>query len=192
MIGLGNHRTKILTETGEHETLADILPSESTLKILFIAKTPASVSVSAGHYFQGKQGRMLWNKLAEYNILKVCEGEFEDDHLLENGYGITDIVKIPRGYGDEPSDEEYRSGLDRIMDLIRVHRPEVLVFVYKKVLDKILKFGFDIKEKSLYGFNPNLELKFGAKVFVFPMPGTPCNSEIAHQSMIELKSLLKK
>lgn len=188
-----NHKIKVITEKGDFETLADILPPRGDpLKILFIAKTPAPESVSAGHYFQGRQGKMLWNKLAQYNILHVNYGEFEDDHLLENNYGLTDIVKVPRSYGNEPSDEEYRLGLSRIMDLIRSHKPEVLVFVYKKPLDQILKMGLNMKEKSFYGFNPHLELKFGSKVFVFPMPGTPCNSGIAHQSMVELKLLLEK
>jgi len=111
-----SHKIKISVDGKSHDTLADILPDEGQLEILFIAKTPATVSVNAGHYFQGRQGRIFWNKLADHNILKVPYGKFEDDYLLTNNYGLTDIVKVPRDYGNEPSDEEYRNGLHRIFE----------------------------------------------------------------------------
>lgn len=50
-------KTTIIIDEKSHNTLADILPDEGHLKILFIAKTPAPVSVNIGHYFQGRQGR---------------------------------------------------------------------------------------------------------------------------------------
>lgn len=189
---MSDYKIKIIVDNVEYDTLEDILPKKPGLEILFIAKTPAPVSVSAGHYFQGKQGKMFWNKLAEYSILNVNYGEFEDDHLLENLFGITDIVKVPRRYGNEPSKEEYRSGLKRILDLIKLHNPKVVVFVYKKVLDQILKLGFHISTKSIYGFNAELKNIFESQVFVFPMPGTPCTKETANKAMSELKILLRK
>lgn len=187
-----NYKIKINVNGHEHFTLDDILPEKGYLDILFIAKTPALVSVEAGHYFQGKQGRMLWNKLSEYNILKVPFGEFEDNYLLENNYGITDIVKVPRNYGNEPSDEEYKQGLQQIMTIVKKFNPKVIVFVYKAVLDKIIRLNFNIKTKSSYGFNPELDKYFSSRIFVFPMPGTPCKSSEAVVEMSGLKQLLKK
>jgi len=172
------------------ETLSDILPDKPGLKILLIAKTPALKSVNKGHYFQGSQGRAFWNRLAEYKILNVPFGKHEDEYLLDKSIGITDIVKVPRNFGDEPSDMEYRLGLQRILDLINLHKPKVIVFVYKKVLDNILKFGFNIIDKSSYGFNPDFEQNFNSKVFVFPMPGTPCKREQAIEAMEELQKLI--
>lgn len=185
-------KTKITVDGRQHETLADILPVSGNLEILFIAKTPATVSVEAGHYFQGKQGTMFWNRLSEYNILKVANGKFADECLLTNKYGITDIVKVPRDYGNEPSDEEYKQGLQRILSTIEKFKPTVIVIVYKKVLDNIVKLNFGITTKSNYGFNPQLDKYFNSKTFVFPMPGTPCTKEQAVQSMTKLKQLLKK
>lgn len=187
-----SHKIKITVNNKSHDTLADILPDEGKLEILFIAKTPAMVSVNAGHYFQGRQGRMLWNKLANYNILKVPYGQFEDDYLLLNNYGLTDIVKVPRDYGDEPSDEEYRNGLQRILALIKKHRPKVVVFVYKKVLDNIIRLNFGQQSKVNYGFNTQLEKMLGSKIFVFPMPGTPCTTTESKSSMTELEKLINK
>jgi G:T/U-mismatch repair DNA glycosylase len=166
-------------------TLRDILPTRPGLRVLFVAKTPAPVSVEAGHYFQGLQGRMFWNRLKEYGLLQPTT-PYEDDSLLQHQYGLTDIVKVPREYGNEPSDAEYKVGLNRILELVRIHRPKVVVFVYKRVLDQILRFGFDIRTKASYGFNPSLENRFDARVFAFPLPGTPCTAAQAASAMREL------
>ena len=185
-----NYKTKIKIDGKEIETLSDIIPNNKTLKILFIAKTPALKSVEIGHYFQGRQGKSFWNRLIEYNILNAKPGTFEDENLIEHNYGITDIVKIPRNYGDEPSDYEYINGLKRIQKIIKKNKPEIIIFVYKRVLDKILKYVYPIKIKSKYGFNENLENFFGAKIFVFPMNGTPCPKSDIIKYMNELKNTI--
>jgi len=99
--------------------------------------------VKAGHYFQGKHGRMFWNKLLKYKILTIRPGTFDDENLIENNFGLIDIVKVPRDYGSEPSKAEYKSGLQQIQVTILRYRPKVSVFVYKRVLDNLLKFGFN-------------------------------------------------
>ncbi|NLB19195.1 MAG: hypothetical protein GX825_10835 [Syntrophomonadaceae bacterium] len=170
-------------------TLKDLLPEKGPMKMLIIAKTPAPKSVVAGHYFQGKQGKMLWNMLKKYNLLNVPLNQFEDDNLLKHGYGITDIVKQAHEYSQEPTREEYRDGAKRIISLIERLQPEILMFVYKKVLDNIIK-EFDANIPTTYGFNPRFESLFGSKVFVFPMPGTPCTKEQQIKAMNELVRVL--
>ena len=123
--------------------------------MLIIAKTPAPVSVEAGHYFQGRQGKMFWGKLREYRLLTVPHGKYEDEALLDH-YGLTDVVKRPREYGGEPSGAAYRDNLPRVRRLINELEPRVLLFVYKGVLDKILKFAYGRREKARYGCNPDL------------------------------------
>lgn len=181
-----NHRTTIRVGDRHVETLADILPRSAPIRMLIVAKTPAPVSVAAGHYFQGQQGRMFWNRLRDYGLLEAPAGSFQDDALIAHGYGLTDIVKVPRDYGSEPSNEEYREGTDRILELAARLQPQVLLFVYKRVLDQILRVAFDHPSKASYGFNPELDPHFGCRVFVFPMPGTPCTSAQAIASMSQL------
>ncbi|WP_028223218.1 uracil-DNA glycosylase family protein [Paraburkholderia oxyphila] len=166
----------------EVRTLRDILPERPGLKVLFVAKTPAPVSVAAGHYFHGKQGKAFWKRLIESGSFSPTT-EFEDDSLLAHRFGIADIVKVPRAYGSEPSRDEYVAGMDRILQVIRAHRPSVIVFIYKGVLDKLLLHRFDILQKSSYGFNPDLETHFGSRVFAFPLPGTPCTTAHAVAAM---------
>jgi len=188
-----NFKTTVKVNGELHETLKDILPSEKQkLKILFIAKTPALKSVQAGHYFQGRQGQMFWNKLKENGLLTVRPNTYEDENLLENDYGITDIVKVPRNYGNEPTEEEYKQGLNRILQTIQIYNPKVIVFVYTKVLDNILSLGFGKYFNTEYGFNSTAEPLFKSKVFVFPMPGTPCTRQQAIKAMEELVKVFKR
>ena len=159
------------------------------MKALFVAKTPAPVSVEAGHYFQGAQGTMFWNRLKKYGLLSP-QTEFEDDSLLDHGYGLTDIVKVPRAFGNEPSTAEYSAGIDRILAVVADHQPIIVVFVYKGVLDEVIRQRFGIRRKSEYGFNPSLAKHFGARVFAFPLPGTPCKAAAADIAMLELAAAL--
>ncbi len=186
-----NYQATIKINGEEFKTLEDILPENGKLKILFIAKTPALNSVEKGHYFQGRQGKMFWNKLINSGLLKIRPNTFEDENLLDHNYGITDIVKKPRNYGNEPSNDEYQSGYDRIERIIERHDTDVIVFVYKKVLDNILKIAHGITEKSNYGLNKKLNNRFGTNVFVFPMPGTPCTKKEAERAMEDLKKIIE-
>lgn len=69
---MASYKTTISVNGQKHDTLKDILPDTAKqLDILFIAKTPATKSVNAGHYFQGRQGQMFWNRLKEYGVLSV-------------------------------------------------------------------------------------------------------------------------
>jgi hypothetical protein len=121
----------------------------------------------------------------------VRSNTFEDENLIENNFGLTDIVKVPRNYGNEPSSDEYKDGLNRIMKIIKTYKPKVIVFIYKKVLDNILLYGFSLKQRTVYGFNKDLEKLFNSKIFVFPMPGTPCTSGQAIIAMNELQKVIK-
>lgn len=183
---MGNYQVAFQSHGREVMTLEDILPEEPGLKLLFIAKVPTPDSVAAGHYFQGNHGKMLWNKLKNYGVLNVPRGEKEDEHLLRHGYGMIDIVKGPRNFGKEPRLQEYMEGIPRLFNILEMHKPKLIIFVYKKVLDKILYWRFRINDKSKYGFNEAYESLFGCSVFVFPMPGTPCERNDADRHMKKL------
>lgn len=53
-----DHRIKCYDNKGSFITLSDILPDDNTtLDILVIGKVPAPKCVSAGHYYQGTNGK---------------------------------------------------------------------------------------------------------------------------------------
>ena len=173
-------------------TLADILPAAGPMQMLIVGKTPAPVSVEAGHYFQGRQGTRLKNMLQQAGLLHVPAGMQMDDVVLRQGYGITDLVKVPHHPGVEPSVDEYQAGIDRMMAIIDCLAPHVLCFVYKRALNRLLAVRFNHLHKSKYGFNPDLDQYFASRVFVFPMPGTPCTKPMADQYMQELSACLRR
>ena len=193
-----NFRIQIEYEGKLITTLRDILPDKlMCLRMLIIGKRPALVSVEKRYYLQGRQGKMFWKYLSEYGLLNVTVGKYaneekyEDEELLNHGFGITDIVKVPGEAGTEPSNAEYRTGIDRVKEVIKEYSPSIVLFVYKGALDAWLKLVCGRKSKSIYGFNYDLEALFGRKVFVFPMPGTPCKKEEAHRAMQELANVMR-
>jgi double-stranded uracil-DNA glycosylase len=181
-----SHLTEIAVDGAVVPTLADILPERGTLRALFIGKTPSPASVDAGHYFEGRMGKGLWKRLSDAEILSPAPGGFADDALLDAGFGVTDLCKVPRPFGDEPGRGEYEEGWARVSDLAQRLRPRILVFVYKGSLDKVLHYSFGWEHKSGYGFNDDLMRTFGRRVFAFPLPGVACTAREAQRHMADL------
>lgn len=184
-----NHRIKVQKDGKAFFTFQDILPEEGKLDLLIVGKVPAPTSVRLGHYFQGRQGKAMWNKLTEYGILKL-RTDYHDDSLISNNIGITDIVKEPREAGNEPSIFEYQEGKERILRIIDKYNPKVIFFVYKPVLENCVPFMSKIE----YGFNDHLSKYFyGSKVFLYPMSGVRMvTTNVIESKMQELKIVLEK
>ena len=172
-------------------TLDDILPARGPLRVLFIGKTPSPPSVEAGHYYQGRMGKGLWKRLDEYGLLHAAPGEFADDLLLANGFGMTDLCKVPRPFGDEPTEREYLEGWGRVSDVITATRPRILTFVYKGALDKVLQYSFGWDHESENGFNDDLMRTFGRRVFAFPLPGVACTLRESKRHLGDLSAALE-
>jgi hypothetical protein len=175
---------------GNFETLKDILPPKNTqLRMLIIAKRPAPVSVAAGHYFQGNQGKIFWGQLKRYGILEVRGDQAEDSALSANRYGIMDIVKMPSNAGIEPSFFQYKQGVARVRQAIDDYKPGIVLFVYKPPLEKLLAVQGMERFKINYGFNPHLDSFFnGSKVFLCPLPGV---GAVTREEIDECLSSLK-
>jgi hypothetical protein len=136
---------------------------------------------------------MFWNMLREHKLLppRACN-DYEDDILAELGYGITDIVKRPGETGDEPSDEEYEAGANRLAQVFADIRPSTLLFIYKPPLERMaLHLGVSLSQID-YGLNRRLTRHFEAKTFLFPMPGTPCTKESQLAAMRSLARAVQR
>jgi TDG/mug DNA glycosylase family protein len=184
------HLTEIRVDDSDVTTLADILPERGTLRALFVGKTPSPASVEAGHYFEGRMGKGLWKRLSDAGLLHVAPGTYADDALLDQGFGVTDLCKVPRPFGDEPTQAEYEEGWERVGALVARLRPRIIVFVYKGSLDKVLHYSFGGEHKSGYGFNDDLMRTFGRRVFAFPLPGVACTAREAQRHMSDLAGAL--
>jgi TDG/mug DNA glycosylase family protein len=116
-------------------TLADLL--RSGLRAVIVGINPSPVSVAAGHYYQGANGKRWWAALREAGILPDGDG-WEDDRLFAAGIGFTDLVKraTARETGLHPDEREQgRTLLQERLDGLGVER---VLFVYKSSAKEVL------------------------------------------------------
>ncbi len=112
------------------ETLVDLPPLRN--RLLFVGLNPSPVSVEAGHYHQGRLGKMFWRRLITAGLLPPeTPIETADDALMAAGHGITDLLKGPTPR-DEATDVELRSGVGPLWQKIAIWRPAAILFVYKR------------------------------------------------------------
>ena len=126
----GTHRMTIILDGRPVETLADLPPSRG--RLLFVGLNPSPVSVAAGHYHQGRLGRLFWTRLIAARILPSGTAlEDADDALVAAGHGITDLIKdvSPR---DVATDRQLTGGVGPLWQKVTLWRPGAVVFIYKR------------------------------------------------------------
>lgn len=142
------------------ETLADLFPRAP--RAICVGINPAPISVQIGHYYQGTLGKRFFGRLRQAGVLRSSTVEFEDDVLLEDGIGFTDIVKRPTPRADLVSAEERRYGSELLAKKLAEARSPVLIFPFK---DAAIALVGD------FPGNGWLKQRFGgARLFVMPGP----------------------
>ncbi len=156
------HRATLIVDGLPVETLEDIAPQPG--RLLFVGLNPSPVSVAAGHYHQGRLGRLFWRRLAEARILSGLPGlpgppahpglsgdagrpgdpsdarradldvTVADDLLAAAGHGITDLLKTVTPR-DVATDADLRAGVGPLWQRIALWRPAAVVFIYKRAAE---------------------------------------------------------
>jgi TDG/mug DNA glycosylase family protein len=127
----GLHRTTIVVDGAEVETLEDLPPLRD--RLLFVGLNPSPVSVTAGHYHQGQLGRTFLRRLMTAGVIPAGTPlEAADDALMAAGHGITDLLKVPTAR-DVATDAELTAGVGPLWQKIAIWRPAAIVFIYKRV-----------------------------------------------------------
>jgi double-stranded uracil-DNA glycosylase len=128
--GPGPHRTIVVLDGSETETLADLPPLRD--RLLFVGLNPSPISVEAGHYHQGTLGQTFWRRLMLAEILAPgTPWETADDALAAAGHGITDMIKAVSAR-DEATDSALTAGVGPLWQKIALWRPAAVVFIYKR------------------------------------------------------------
>jgi TDG/mug DNA glycosylase family protein len=131
--GPGPHRSTITVDGVETPTLADLPPLRD--RLLFVGLNPSPVSVTAGHYHQGRLGQNFWRRLIRTGILPpATDLAAADDALVAAGHGITDLLKVPTPR-DVATDTELREGVGPLWQRIALWRPGAIVFIYKRAAE---------------------------------------------------------
>ena len=165
--GPGPHRVSIEIDGRDVETLADLPPLRD--RLLFVGLNPSPVSVTAGHYHQGRLGRSFWGRLMTAGIIfpRTSAVEAADDALVAAGHGITDLLREPTAR-DEASDAALTAGVGPLWQKIAIWRPAAVVFIYKRAA--AISAGRALTES--WGHLPGVALA-GRPCFLMPGPYAP-------------------
>ncbi len=135
-----NHR-RIETWLGEHvETLEDLL--RPNLRAVVIGINPSCVSVEAGHYYQGRLGQLLFKRLRVVGLFPGAPRGEEDDALLADGVGFTDLVKRPSRRANDLTSRDVAHGREELRRKLASLDVPLLIFTYKRTAE-VLYGRFD-------------------------------------------------
>ena len=164
--GPGTHRGPLTVAGATVETLVDLPPERGGL--LFVGLNPSPVSVTAGHYHQGRLGRTFWHRLMLAGVLPpATDVATADDALVAAGHGITDLIKVPTDR-DTATDRELIAGVGPLWQKVALWRPSAVVFIYKRAAETAAGRSLTEKWGQLAGV-----AMAGRPCFLMPGPYAP-------------------
>jgi len=98
------------------------------LRLLFVGINPSLYSAAVGHHF-ARPGNRFWPALHAAGFTERLLAPFEEQILLEQGYGITNLVDGATARADELSPAELLAGAARLLRKIRRYRPGWVAFL---------------------------------------------------------------
>lgn len=106
------------------------------LRAVFVGLNPSPVSVKAGHYYQGRLGRLFWKRMRNHGIVPWDQVGAEDDFAVKLGFGFADLVRRPTPRGNGLTTREKAQGAaDLIARMQRLPDRPRIVFVFKEASD---------------------------------------------------------
>jgi TDG/mug DNA glycosylase family protein len=162
------------------ETLQDLL--RPGLRAVCVGINPSRVSVQAGHYYQGRLGRLFLRRLREVGLLSRDAPGYEDDVLFSAGVGFTDLVKRATARAGELRPDELAHGRARLLTKLEEVDAPLVIFTYKKTAEVL--FG---RFRGV-GLLPGQDLLAGD---AFVMPGPYAPRQQAAETLDELRLLLR-
>ncbi len=109
------------------------------LRVLFCGINPGLYTAAVGHHF-ARPGNRFWPALFAAGFTDRLLSPFEEQELLANGYGITNVVERATATAAELSIEEYIEGGRRLEAAVRRMRPRFIavlgVGAYQTAFDR--------------------------------------------------------
>jgi TDG/mug DNA glycosylase family protein len=109
-----------------YKTIPDVIAPG--LKVLFCGINPGLYSGATGHHF-ARPGNRFWPALFASGFTDRLLTPAEKDELLDDGYGITNIVARTTLAADELSKDELVAGAKILSRKVKRHRPKVVAFL---------------------------------------------------------------
>lgn len=98
------------------------------LHVLFVGINPGLYSAAIGRHF-GRPGNRFWPAMFAGGFTPRLYSPYEEQLLLADGFGITNLVDRATATADELSREELRAGAKALARKVRRYRPRFVAIV---------------------------------------------------------------
>ena len=105
------------------KSVADVIAPG--LKVLFCGINPGLYTAAIGHHF-GRPGNRFWPALHQAGFTNRLLSPYEERELLNNGYGITNLVNKATASADELSKQELIHGGQLLEEKVLAFQPVYL------------------------------------------------------------------
>jgi TDG/mug DNA glycosylase family protein len=95
------------------------------LHVLFCGINPGLYTAAVGHHF-ARPGNRFWPALFSAGFTDRLISPFDELELLENGYGVTNVVMRATASADQLTREELRAGGKRLTAKVKRYKPAFL------------------------------------------------------------------
>lgn len=112
--------TKEQVRAARGKSVPDVIAPE--LKVLFCGINPGLYTAAVGHHF-ARPGNRFWPALHQAAFTPRQFSPFEEEELLNYGYGIINIVEHATARADELTAEELAVGGAALEDKVRTFKP---------------------------------------------------------------------
>jgi TDG/mug DNA glycosylase family protein len=112
-----------LVLAAEGKTVRDVIAPG--LQVLFCGINPGLYTAAVGHHFS-RPGNRFWKALYESGFTERLLSPFDERELLQQGYGITNVVRRATAVADSLSKEEVIEGGRRLEVKVRRYQPRIL------------------------------------------------------------------
>jgi double-stranded uracil-DNA glycosylase len=96
--------------------------------VLFVGINPGLYSAATGHHF-ARPGNRFWPALHKGGFTPRQLHPSEQEELLKNGYGITNLVNRGTATAEELSPQEFVAGRRRLAAKVRRYRPKIVALL---------------------------------------------------------------
>jgi TDG/mug DNA glycosylase family protein len=115
--------TKQQLLAAEGKTVPDVVAPG--LRVLFCGINPGLYTAAVGHHF-ARPGNRFWPALYAAGFTDRLVSPFDERELLQNGYGITNVVMRATATADQLTSMELREGGRRLAAKVRRYQPAFL------------------------------------------------------------------
>lgn len=130
--------------------------------MLFVGINPGLYTAFTGHHF-ARPGNRFWPALHGAGFSARLLHPSEQNELLRDGYGITNLVNRATATAEEVAPAEFAAGRKRLATKVRRYRPRAVAFLGVGAYGQ----AFGIKNAVIGKQGEHFE---GAQVWVLPNP----------------------